>query len=219
MKILIADDHALFRDSLRSLLEAHGLEVIGEARNGREAVELAKKLKPEVVLMDLSMPEMDGLSATKLISADQPEVKVVVLTASDEDAKLFEAIKSGAQGYLLKNLESEDFFSLLDGVNRGEPALTPALARKLLQEFARPAQPQATQHDPDALTDREREVLELLVNGITSNRKLAKQLGVSENTVKFHVRNILDKLHLHNRAQVVGFALRHGIVAASGPPS
>lgn len=216
MKILIADDHALFRDSLRSLLEAHGLEVIGEARNGREAVELAKKLKPEVVLMDLSMPEMDGLAATRLISAGQPEVKVVVLTASDEDAKLFEAIKSGAQGYLLKNLESEDFFSLLDGVNRGEPALTPALARKLLQEFARPVQAAAPPQDPDALTDREREVLEHLVNGVTSNRKLAKQLGVSENTVKFHVRNILDKLHLHNRAQVVSYAIRHRIVE---PPS
>jgi DNA-binding NarL/FixJ family response regulator len=212
MRILIADDHALFRDSLRSLLEANGLEVLGEARNGREAVELAHKLKPDVVLMDLSMPEMDGLAATRLISADQPEVKVVVLTASDEDAKLFEAIKSGAQGYLLKNLESEDFFTLLDGVNRGEPALTPALARKLLQEFARPAQTSAPPQDPDALTDREREVLELLVNGITSNRKLAKQLGVSENTVKFHVRNILDKLHLHNRAQVVSYAIRHRIV-------
>lgn len=215
MKIVIADDHALFRDSLRSLLEAHGLEVLGEAKNGREAVELARKLKPEVLLMDLSMPEMDGLAATKLISADQPEVKVVILTASDEDSKLFEAIKSGAQGYLLKNLESEDFFSLLDGVNRGEPALTPALARKLLQEFARPAQTPAPPQDPDALTDREREVLELLVNGVTSNRKLAKQLGVSENTVKFHVRNILDKLHLHNRAQVVSYAIRHRIVEAA----
>lgn len=213
MKILIADDHALFRDSLRSLVEAHGLEVLGEAKNGREAVELARKLKPDVVLMDLSMPEMDGLAATRLISADLPEVKVVVLTASDEDAKLFEAIKSGAQGYLLKNLESEDFFALLDGVNRGEPALTPALARKLLQEFARPAQPSAPAHDPDALTDREREVLELLVSGVTSNRKLAKQLGVSENTVKFHVRNILDKLHLHNRAQVVSYAIRNRIVS------
>ena len=212
MKILIADDHALFRGSLRSLLEAHGLEVLGEARNGREAVELAKKLKPEVVLMDLSMPEMDGLAATRLLSADQPEVKVVVLTASDDDANLFEAIKSGAQGYLLKNLESEDFFNLLEGVSRGEPALTPALARKLLQEFARPVQAPAPSQDPDALTDREREVLEHLVNGITSNRKLAKELGVSENTVKFHVRNILDKLHLHNRAQVVSYAIRHRIV-------
>lgn len=216
MKILIADDHALFRDSLRSLLEARGLTILGEARNGREAVELARQLRPDVVLMDLSMPELDGLAATKLISADLPEVKVVVLTASDEDAKLFEAIKSGAQGYLLKNLESGEFFTLLDGVNRGEPALSPALARKLLQEFARPSQSPAAPQDPDALTEREREVLELLVSGVTSNRKLARQLGVSENTVKFHVRNILDKLHLHNRAQVVGYAIRHRIVEPAG---
>jgi DNA-binding NarL/FixJ family response regulator len=217
MNILIADDHALFRDSLRSLLEAHGLNVIGEARNGREAVELARRLKPDIVLMDLSMPELDGLSATRLISADQPEVKVVVLTASDEDAKLFEAIKSGAQGYLLKNLESDEFFALLEGIGRGEPGLTPALARKLLLEFARPAaQASAPSNDPDALTEREREVLELLVQGVTSNRKLARELGVSENTVKFHVRNILDKLHLHNRAQVVSYAIRNKIVETPG---
>lgn len=212
MRIVLADDHALFRDSMKSLLEARGLSVIGEAQNGREAVELARRLKPEVVLMDLAMPEMDGLAATKLIAADLPDVKVVVLTASDDDANLFEAIKAGAQGYLLKNLESEAFFTLLEGVNRGEPALTPTLARKVLQEFAKPSHGSAQREDPDALTDREREVLELLVAGVTSNRKLAKQLGVSENTVKFHVRNILDKLHLHNRAQVVGFAMRHHLV-------
>ena len=146
MYILIADDHALFRDSLRSLLEAHGLTVVGEAKNGREAVELARKLKPDLILMDLAMPEMDGLAATRLISAEMPEIKVVVLTASDEDSKLFEAIKSGAQGYLLKNLESEEFFALLDGIDRGEPGLTPALARKLLQEFARPATAQTPAH-------------------------------------------------------------------------
>ena len=219
MRILIADDHALFRDSLRSLLAARGFEVVGEAGEGREAFELARRLQPDIVLMDLGMPGLDGIAATRLICAELPQVKVVALTGSDADANLFEAIKSGAQGYLLKNLESREFFSLLEGVGRGEPALTPALARKLLQEFARPAQPAAPSHDPDALTDREREVLELLVGGITSNRKLAKHLGLSENTVKFHVRNILDKLHLHNRAQVVGFALRHGIVAAPGKPS
>jgi DNA-binding NarL/FixJ family response regulator len=216
MNILIADDHSLFRDSLRSLLDAHGVTVVGEARNGREAVELARRLSPDVVLMDLTMPEMDGLAATRLISAEMPQVKVVVLTASDEDAKLFEAIKSGAQGYLLKNLESGEFFTLLEGVGRGEPALTPVLARKLLQEFARPEKAAAPAHDPDALTEREREVLELLVQGITSNRKLAKQLGVSENTIKFHVRNILDKLHLHNRAQVVSYAIRNKIVDTPG---
>ena len=212
MRILIADDHTLFRDSLRSLLTSRGFEVIGEAREGREAFELAQRLQPDIVLMDLAMPGLDGLAATRLISAEMPEVKVVVLTASDEDAQLFEAIKSGAQGYLLKNIESRELFVLLEGVGRGEPALTPLLAAKLLQEFARPPRP-IESHDPDDLTDREREVLELLVGGVTSNRKLAQKLGVSENTVKFHVRNILDKLHLNNRAQVVGFALRHGIVA------
>jgi DNA-binding NarL/FixJ family response regulator len=216
MRIVIADDHTLFRDSLRSLLTAHGFEVGGEAREGGEAVDLARRLSPDIVLMDLSMSGLDGLAATRLISAEMPQVKVVVLTGSDDDAKLFEAIKSGAQGYLLKNLESKEFFALLEGVGRGEPALTPLLASKLLQEFARPPRPAAEAHDPDALTDREREVLELLVRGVTSNRKLAKNLGVSENTVKFHVRNILDKLHLHNRAQVVGFALRHGMVAPPG---
>ena len=211
MRILIVDDHALFRDSLRSLLTARDLEVVGEAGDGEEAIRLAWELKPDIVLMDLMMPEMDGLEATKRLAAELPEVKVIVLTAADDDAKLFEAIKSGAKGYLLKNLESSEFFELLQGVSRGEPALTPALARKLLDEFAR-APSRREREDPDALTDREREVLELMVEGTTTNRKLAKTLGVSENTVKFHVRNILDKLHLHNRAEVVGYALRHRLV-------
>jgi DNA-binding NarL/FixJ family response regulator len=219
MRILIADDHTLFRDSLRSLLTAHSFEVVGEAQNGREAFELARRLQPDIVLMDLGMPGLDGLAATRLISAEMPEVKVVVLTGSDDDANLFEAIKSGAQGYLLKDLASREFLTLLEGVGRGEPALTPAVAHKLLQEFARPVQSAPPSHDPDALTERERDVLELLVEGITSNRRLAQHLGLSENTVKFHVRNILDKLHLHNRAQVVGFALRHGIVAPPEKPA
>ena len=212
MRILIADDHALFRDALKSLLAAREFEVVGEACNGREAIELAWELKPEVVLMDLAMPELDGLEATKRLAAELPEVKVVVLTASDDDGSLFEAIKSGAKGYLLKDLQSSDFFELLEGVARGEPALTPTLARRVLEEFARPKRSAAQSYDPDALTDRETEVLELMVQGVTSNRKLAESLGVSENTVKFHVRNILDKLHLHNRAQVVAYALRHRLV-------
>jgi DNA-binding NarL/FixJ family response regulator len=212
MRVLIADDHALFRESLRSLLTARGMEVVGEARHGREAVELARSLKPDIVLMDLTMPEMDGLTATRLISAETPGVKVVILTASDDDANLFEAIKSGAHGYLLKDLEADRFFTLLGGVARGEPALTPSLARKVLQEFAHPSRSARAVEDPDALTSREQEVLELMVGGVTSNRKLSRRLNVSENTVKFHVRNILDKLHLHNRAEVVSFALRTGLV-------
>lgn len=211
MRLLIVDDHALFRESLKSLLSARGMEVVGEAGNGRAAIELARKLQPEVVLMDLSMPEMDGLTATRLLSAELPDVKVVILTASDDDANLFEAVKSGAQGYILKNLESDRFFTLLNGVHRGEPALTPTLAKKVLQEFAKTKPGSVRHEDPDALTEREQQVLELMVSGVTSNRALADRLDLSENTVKFHVRNILDKLHLHNRAEVVGHALRHGM--------
>src|SRR6266699_2574816 len=211
MRILIADDHALFRDGMRSLLRSEGHEIVAEAKNGREAVVLAHQQKPDVVLMDLSMPEVDGLTATRTIVQELPDVKVIILTASDEDINLFEAIRSGAQGYLLKDLEADQFFDMLDRASRGEPALTPAFAKKLLQEFARPPLAAEAQHpegENDALTAREREVLELMVQGVTSNRKLAKQLGVSENTVKFHVRNILDKLRLHTRAEVVGYALR-----------
>jgi DNA-binding NarL/FixJ family response regulator len=210
MRILIADDHALFRDGLRSLLTAQGHEVVGEAKNGREAVAMARTIAPEMILMDLSMPELDGIAATKRIAAEMPAVKVVILTASESDATLFEAIKSGAQGYLIKNLEADDFFALLDRAANGEPALTPALARRLLLEFAKPAETRAATDD-DALTEREREVLELMVEGVVSNRKLAKRLNLSENTVKFHVRNILDKLRLHNRAEAVGYALRKRI--------
>jgi len=214
VRILIADDHALFRDGLRSLLQSQGHEVIGEARDGKQAIELAKSLRPELVLMDVSMPEMNGVDATRALTAEQPDIKVVMLTASEQNETLFDAIKAGAQGYLLKNLEAEEFFSLLERASRGEPALTPALARKLLQEFARPAAAAAenTATAPDALTEREHEVLELMVEGVTSNRKLARSLNLSENTVKFHVRNILDKLRLNNRAQAVGYAMRHKIV-------
>ncbi len=213
VRVLIADDHPLFRDGLRSLLEVRGIEVAGEAGTGREAVDETQRLQPEVVLMDLDMPELDGLAATRLISAQLPNVKVVILTASEDDANLFEAIKSGAQGYVNKNLASAEFFRLLDGVARGEPALTPGLARKLLGEFARPS-PAARAPDErtPALTEREREVLELLVQGVTTNRELAERLVVSENTVKYHLRNILEKLHAENRAQVVAFAVRQGMV-------
>ena len=216
MRLLLADDHTLFRSSLRSLLEARGLEVVGEASDGRQAINLAAKLRPDLVLMDLSMPVLNGIEATRQLTAQMPELKVVILTASMEDEDLFEALRAGAHGYLLKNLEADSFFALLERALAGEPALTPQLSRKVLQAFAKPAaKPQ--QEDPDALTDREREVLELMVDGITSNRQLARRLEVTENTVKFHVRNILDKLHLHNRAQAVSHAFRHGMVEPEAP--
>lgn len=219
MRVLIADDHPLFREGLRALLEARGVDVVGVAQDGQQAVELAQQLQPDVVLMDLQMPIMDGLTATRLISAAQPETRVVILTASEHESDLFEAIKSGAQGFILKNLEPAPFFDLLQGVMRGEPALTPALARRLLSELARPSTPARTQRGPDELTEREQEVLQLLVQGVTSNRELAERLVVTENTVKYHLRNILDKLHVQNRAQVVAFALQHGLVPRDRPES
>lgn len=217
MRILIVDDHALFRDGLRSLLEARGQEVVGEARNGREAIALSRSLRPDIVLMDLDMPEMNGLEATRLICAETPEMNVVVVTASEEEADLFEAIKSGAHGYLHKNLEADRLIALLSGVMDGEPALTPGLAKKVLGALSSPPKPSGgAASTPDALTPRESEVLDLLAQGVTSTRDLADRLFVSENTVKYHLKQILQKLHLQNRAQVVAYALKHGHGEAGG---
>lgn len=212
MRVLIADDHALFRDGLRSLIEAHGSEVVAEARDGAQAVRLALEHRPDVVLMDLAMPRGGGLEAIRRLSAEAPELPVLVLTASEDDSDLYEAIRAGAQGYLLKDLETRRFFELVEGAVRGDPAITPALARKLLDEFARSRPRPPRGHAPEDLTQRERDVLEWMVRGVTSNRELSHRMGVKENTVKFHVRNILDKLHLHNRAEAVAYALRHEIV-------
>ena len=212
MRILIADDHSLFREGLHSLLEARGIEVVAEAQDGNEAVELAHLYRPDIVLMDVQMPGMGGLAATRHISAELPGVKVVVLTASEDDADLLEAVRSGAQGYLLKNLKAHQVSDLLEGVMRGEPALTPGLAGKLLGELARPP---STQHrqSPEALSEREHEILELMVEGVTSTRELAQALVVSEHTIKYHLSNILGKLHLQSRTQLVAYALREGLVA------
>ncbi len=211
MRVLIADDHALFRDGLRSLLEAHGVDIVAEAKDGSEAIALARLHRPDIVLMDLMMPVTNGLAVTRLLSAELPGVRVVVLTASEDDADLFEAVKSGAQGYLSKNLEAQELITFLDGAMNDEPALSPALARKVLGEFARN---QGERDGPPVsmLTDREQEVLVLLTEGVTSNKGLADRLFVSENTVKYHLRNILQKLHVNNRAQVIAYALRHGLV-------
>lgn len=211
MRLVIADDHALFRDGLRSLLEAHGFDIVAEARDGREAVLATRAHRPDVVLMDISMPGMNGLDATRLISAELPDIRVVMLTASDSDQDLFEAIRCGASGYLSKDLEAAQFVPLLEGVARGEPAISPEVARKMLGELARPAPPTPAAGE-FGLTEREREVLAMLVSGVTSNRELADRLFVSENTIKFHLRNILDKLHLSSRAQVIAFAMQHHLV-------
>lgn len=209
MRVLLVDDHPLFRDGVRSLLEARGVEVVGEAGDGQEALEAAVRLNPDVILMDITMPRMDGLEATRLIKVRLPDVKIVVLTVSDEDRVLFEAIKSGAQGYLLKDLQADEFFNLLSGIERGEAPISRGLAGRILEEFAAHRAGRAEIEAPDELTDREREVLKC-VSGGASNREIAATLYVSENTVKFHMKNILEKLHLRNRAEVVAYAARKG---------
>jgi DNA-binding NarL/FixJ family response regulator len=210
LRVVLVDDHRLMRAGLNDFLTLHGVEVVGEGGNGLDAVRLARELRPDVLLMDLGMPQMDGLEATRLIKAERPEQVIVILTASEAEADLFEAVKSGAQGYLLKSLEPEQLVGQLEAAARGEAALTPALAAKVLAELARTASPPPPPQDVEPLTAREREVLDLVVRG-ASNREIAEALVVTENTVKYHLKNILGKLHLRNRAQVVAYALRRGL--------
>ena len=215
MRVLLADDHPLFRDGLATLLRARGMEVVGEASNGLEALEKARALKPDLILMDVNMPQMNGLEATRLIKTERPDTKIVILTVSDDDENLFEAIKSGAQGYLLKSLQSQAFFELMNGVAQGEAPISRGLATKILGEFARHLQQDEAQAaNKEDLTDREKEVLRLVAEGAT-NRDIAGRLNVTENTVKYHLKNILEKLHLRNRAQAVAYAMQTGLLKKS----
>ena len=212
MNVLLVDDHALFRAGLASLLRAWDLNIVGEAGNGREAIDKARELKPDLVFMDIAMPEMNGLEATKAIKSELPETKIVILTVSDGEQDLFDAIKSGAEGYLLKNLQEEEFGRLVQNLQSGEPAMSPGLARRLLQEFARLKEDEPLQEVNSTLTRREQDVLELVAGG-ASNREIGASLFISENTANFHMKNILSKLHLRNRSQVVAWAIEHGFTS------
>jgi DNA-binding NarL/FixJ family response regulator len=208
-RVLLADDHALFRDGLVSLLAAWDMEVVGQASNGVEAVALARRLKPDLILMDIHMPHMDGLTATRLIKTELSDTTVVVLTVSDAERSLLEAVKAGAQGYILKNTPGDEFGRLLLGLARGEPAMSPGLARRLLGEFTRqPTEASKERSEEEPLTEREQTVLQQVATGLT-NREIGAVLFISEDTVKYHLKNILQKLHLRNRSQVTAWALRH----------
>ncbi len=211
MKILLVDDHPLFLDGLKNMLTTRGLEVVGTARDGWEAHAQAKALHPDVILMDIRMPKCDGLAATRLIKAEMPDVKIVMLTLSSEDEDLFEAIRSGAFGYLLKTQDTDEFFDALGSLQRGEAPLSPGLARRILQELARQGNTRAAvlpvqaEKDEQELSARQTQILTLVAEGLTY-KEVGAKLGLSERTIKYHMGEIVQRLHLENRAQVVAYA-------------
>lgn len=213
-RVLLVDDQELFREGIANLLAAQpDFEVVGQAGDGEAGVQLARELKPDLILMDVNMPRLGGVAATQQIHETNPEIPIVMLTVSDADSDLFEAIKAGALGYLLKNSRAQTLFEMLRGVLRGEAALSPTIASRVLAEFAyrRGTILEPTPEGLDAaLTDRELAVLQEIVTG-RSNHEIAETLKIAESTVKRHLHNILTKLQLHSRAQAVAFALRTGL--------
>ncbi|MDD2694303.1 MAG: response regulator transcription factor [Anaerolineales bacterium] len=214
MRILLADDHALFREGLAGILAAQpDIEVVGEASDGLEAVVKALELKPDLVLMDIQMPGIDGIEATRQIKKDLPQTTIVMLTVRDDEQKLFEAIKCGAQGYLLKNIRSREMLEMVRSAARGEAALSPALASHVLEEFRRLSQqlPPDGLGEADALTQREQEVLGHVAMG-ASDKEIAAAMSLSLHTVKSHMRNILSKLQVNNRRAAARLAKHKGLI-------
>ncbi len=219
LRVLLVDDHALFLEGLRNLLALENIDVVGTAGDGLEALEKARRLHPEVILMDVQMPVCDGLAATRLIKAELPEIKIVMLTMSEDDHDLFEAVKSGASGYLLKKLKPELFFAMLADLQAGLLPFSPGLGSRLLNEFTRlststpypPSVEGGRRAEEEArLSARQMQILTLVAQGQTY-RQVAETLGLSEPTVKYHMREILDRLHLENREQVIAYAAQHGL--------
>jgi len=210
IRVFIAEDHAIVRKGVRNLLSLEtDIEVVGEATNGREAVEQVSDLDPDVILMDLVMPELDGIQAIQQIMVDHPNAKVLVLTSFDTDDKIFPAIKAGALGYLLKDSDPAELVHAIRQVNAGECSLHPIIARKVLQELN--LSPKRTS-SAEPLTERELEVLRMVAQG-KSNRQIADELVISLGTVRAHLSNILGKLHLASRTQATLYALREGLAS------
>ncbi|MEM7344870.1 MAG: response regulator [Chloroflexota bacterium] len=221
LRVLLADDHPLYRDGLRNMLTARGIQVVGVARDGLEAQTLARQWMPDLILMDVEMPVCNGLEATRYIKAELPEAKIVMLTVAADDETLFEALKNGASGYLLKNLEGRHFFTLLTEVVRGETVLSPTLAARVLSVFTQPQSPPADETEAfPTLTTRQKEVLALVAQG-ASNREIAEALTVTERTVKHHISQILERLQLRNRYELAHYAQqqRRSSSNESSPPN
>lgn len=211
-RVLLADDHALFREGLSGILAAQpDFEIVGQAADGLEAIAKAKALKPDLILMDIKMPSCDGLEATRLIKATLPNVKIIVLTVHEENEKLFEAVRSGAEGYILKNTLPEDFLRLVRGVTEGKAAMTRAMAARILAEFSRLPPPPDPANDYQPLTRREKEVLALAAEGNT-DQEIAGTLTLSLHTVKTHMRHILAKLHAASRREAAEVAAQEGLL-------
>jgi len=208
IRVLIADDHALFRRGLNMVLESEeGIEVVAEAEDGEDAVAKAEEFAPDVVLMDVRMPRLSGIEATRTIRDIIPTARILMLTVSDEEEDLYEAVKAGANGYLLKEISIEEVADAIRAVTTGQSLISPSMASKLLTEFNTLAKRAEEQFPAPRLTERELEVLKLVAKGM-SNRDIADHLYISENTVKNHVRSILEKLHLHSRMEAVVYAVR-----------
>ncbi|HVM70426.1 MAG TPA: response regulator transcription factor [Anaerolineales bacterium] len=215
IRVLIVDDHEIVRKGIRALLATkRDIQVAGEARDGAEAVTQAQALQPDVILMDLMMPRLNGIEATRQITAGQPGVRVLVLTSFAADEQVFPAIKAGALGYLLKDSGPQELIQAIRQVFRGEPSLDPAVARKVLSELSAPPQKPLT---PDPLTTRELEILRLVAQG-KSNKEIAGNLVIADETVHTHVSNILNKLHLASRTQAALYALKEGIASVDDIP-
>jgi DNA-binding NarL/FixJ family response regulator len=236
MRVLLADDHRLVIEGISNLLQLNGIDVVGIANDGLEAIALAQQLQPDLILMDIRMPRCDGLSATRQIQAAHPEIKIVMLTTSAEDQDLFESVKSGASGYLLKTMRAEAFIAALHDAEQGVPPFSPGLAARLLDEFARMSllaeqqapsgavekverrdqeRPFARQLAAAGLTERQGEVLRLVARGLTY-KEVGRELSISERTVRFHMTKIMDQLHLYNRAQVLAYARKLGLDMLGG---
>jgi two-component system NarL family response regulator len=217
IKVLLTDDHHLFREGLaRILRDAPGIKLVATANSGEEAQKLAAQYQPDIILMDINMPGIGGIEATRQLHQMSPEIKVLMLTVSEEDQDLFTAVRAGARGYILKNTSSRELLESIHLVHNGEAVINPSMAVKLLDEFASlsssaPRRKREPTPQSESLTDREREVLKHVARGL-SNKEIGDHLSISPHTVKAHLRSILDKLHLRGRVDAAAWAVRHGML-------